>query len=102
MDKTGPNGVTLTALPEVPSSNPGPTCLADFEICENSGPALADGDVLVVAQKIVSKAEGRYVTFRSHARRKGDRAGAQVQKDPRLVEVILGESRQVCGTDPAC
>jgi coenzyme F420-0:L-glutamate ligase/coenzyme F420-1:gamma-L-glutamate ligase len=66
------------------------------EITENQGPALRDGDVLVLAQKIVSKAEGRYVDLATVEA--GERALAlsnDVQKDPRLVEVILRESRQV-------
>jgi coenzyme F420-0:L-glutamate ligase/coenzyme F420-1:gamma-L-glutamate ligase len=57
---------------------------------------LAEGDVLVVAQKIVSKAEGRLVRLPTvqpsdEARRLAQRAG----KDPRLVEVILAESSEV-------
>lgn len=57
---------------------------------------LAAGDVLVIAQKIVSKAEGRLVSLDTvrpspEALRLAQRAG----KDPRLVEVILGESREV-------
>jgi coenzyme F420-0:L-glutamate ligase / coenzyme F420-1:gamma-L-glutamate ligase len=59
-----------------------------------------DSDILVVAQKIVSKAEGRYVTLRDV--RPTDRAMELAEKsgkDPRLVEVILGESDEVlrCG-----
>lgn len=55
-----------------------------------------DGDVLVLAQKIVSKAEGRRVelaTVQPGARAR-DIAG-EVQKDPRLVELILSESRRI-------
>jgi coenzyme F420-0:L-glutamate ligase/coenzyme F420-1:gamma-L-glutamate ligase len=66
------------------------------DITENQGLTLCDGDVLVVAQKIVSKAEGRYVDLATVE--PGDRALAlskDVQKDPRLVEVILRESRRV-------
>ena len=63
----------------------------------SSGLALRGGDVLVIAQKIVSKAEGR--ADRS-ARRDavGARAKAwprEVNKDPRLVELILRESTEV-------
>jgi coenzyme F420-0:L-glutamate ligase/coenzyme F420-1:gamma-L-glutamate ligase len=57
---------------------------------------LAEGDVLVVAQKIVSKAEGRLVrlaTIRPSAAALN--LAARVGKDPRLVEVILAESREV-------
>jgi coenzyme F420-0:L-glutamate ligase/coenzyme F420-1:gamma-L-glutamate ligase len=61
-----------------------------------AGLALAEGDVLVVAQKIVSKAEGRLMRLdtvqpSAEARRLAERAG----KEPRLVEVILSESREV-------
>ena len=59
---------------------------------------------LVVAQKIVSKAEGRYVDLAT-GRAVGARAeslAAQVDKDPRLVEVILRESRAWCATGRAC
>ena len=54
------------------------------------------GDVLVVAQKIVSKAEGRIVdlaTVKPSA--KAFALAAEVDKDPRLVEVILSESIRV-------
>ncbi len=55
-----------------------------------------DGDVLVVAQKIVSKSEGRLVALAdvSPSQRAQDLALA-VDKDPRLVELILQESREV-------
>ena len=61
-----------------------------------SGLTLARGDVIVIAQKIVSKAEGRQVDLRSVA--PSARAGqlaAEVDKDPRLVELILRESSEV-------
>ena len=59
-----------------------------------SGLELQAGDVLVVAQKIVSKSEGRSVCLESVQPSPGaidlaERTG----KDPRLVEVILRESR---------
>ncbi|NNK08696.1 MAG: coenzyme F420-0:L-glutamate ligase [Myxococcales bacterium] len=55
--------------------------------------ALADGDVLVVASKIVSRAEGCFVDLGSIV--PGDTAvqlGMELEKDPRLVELILRES----------
>jgi coenzyme F420-0:L-glutamate ligase / coenzyme F420-1:gamma-L-glutamate ligase len=58
--------------------------------------ALEAGDVLVVAQKIVSKAEGRFVdiaTIIPSARAK--RLAAQTGKDPRFVEIILSESKRI-------
>jgi len=53
-------------------------------------------DVLVVAQKIVSKAEGRMVDLATiEPSAKARTVAAEVDKDPRLVEVILSESVRV-------
>jgi coenzyme F420-0:L-glutamate ligase/coenzyme F420-1:gamma-L-glutamate ligase len=53
-------------------------------------------DVLVVAQKIVSKAEGRIVDLATvEPSPKARTLAAEVDKDPRLVEVILSESARV-------
>jgi len=57
---------------------------------------LREGDVVVISQKVVSKAEGRVrelasVTPGPEARR----LAAELDKDPALVELILGESREV-------
>ncbi len=60
------------------------------------GPALRDGDVLVFAQKVVSKAEGRIVDLDAVVPSpRAEEIARQAEKDPRLVEVILGESRRV-------
>jgi coenzyme F420-0:L-glutamate ligase/coenzyme F420-1:gamma-L-glutamate ligase len=61
-----------------------------------NGLAAEEGDVLVVAQKIVSKSEGRYVDVAKVE--PTDRAivlAAEVDKDPRVVEVVLSESKRV-------
>ena len=58
--------------------------------------ALQDGDVIVVTQKIVSKAEGCWSAGRRSAiSRKPSNSPGAAHKDPRLVEVILRESRGV-------
>lgn len=62
----------------------------------DSGVDLQDGDILVVAQKIVSKAEGRVVdlaTVKPSA--KALRLAKKLQKDARLVELILQESKEI-------
>ena len=59
------------------------------------------GDVVVVAHKVVSKAEGRVVVLDDV--RPGERAralGAEHGKDPRIVEVILGESTEIVRSRP--
>ncbi len=59
------------------------------------------GDVLVVAQKVVSKAEGRIVDLATVTPSPRARALAdEAQKDPRLVEVILSESTRVVRARP--
>jgi len=55
-----------------------------------------DGDVLVLAQKIISKAEGRMVDVATvEPSPQAVALAAEVEKDPRLVEVILSESRRI-------
>ncbi|WP_244642202.1 coenzyme F420-0:L-glutamate ligase [Chelatococcus reniformis] len=63
--------------------------------------ALRDGDVVVLAQKIVSKAENRYVELASvePSAQARDLAGV-CGKDPRLVEIILAESTAVVRCRP--
>ncbi len=66
------------------------------EALSKGGLRPADGDVLVVAQKIVSKAEGSVLDLAVVApREEAARLAREVGKDPRLVEVILRESVRV-------
>jgi coenzyme F420-0:L-glutamate ligase / coenzyme F420-1:gamma-L-glutamate ligase len=61
-----------------------------------AGVGLADADVLVISQKVVSKAEGRVRSLAGTV--PGERArelASELGKDPRLVELILGESRRI-------
>ena len=94
--------LTLTAIPDLPLVEPGDDLAAILiDGLARAGIAPAARDVLVVAQKVVSKAESRYrdlgaVTPSNRAR---DLARA-VDKDPRLVEVILSESEAVVAHKP--
>ena len=57
---------------------------------------LDAGDVVVIAQKIVSKAEDRYVRLADvDASAEAEDLALEVEKDPRLVELILRESKEV-------
>jgi coenzyme F420-0:L-glutamate ligase/coenzyme F420-1:gamma-L-glutamate ligase len=61
-----------------------------------SGLALQRGDIVVIAQKIVSKAEARTVDLREVTPSpRAEQLAAEVDKDPRLVELILRESTEV-------
>jgi coenzyme F420-0:L-glutamate ligase/coenzyme F420-1:gamma-L-glutamate ligase len=89
--------LTLTPLPGIPLVQPGDD-LAEIvlQALQRAGILLQDGDVLVVAQKIVSKAEGRLLNLSGvEPSQKAQELGEKTQKDPRLVEVILGESTEV-------
>lgn len=60
-----------------------------------------DGDVLVVAQKVISKSENRYVNLASVApSEEAVQLARECKKDARLVEVILRESEAVMRTKP--
>jgi coenzyme F420-0:L-glutamate ligase / coenzyme F420-1:gamma-L-glutamate ligase len=96
-DAAKTSDLQLISVPGVPLIEPGTDLVALIcDITQNRGPALRDDDVLVLAQKIVSKAEGRYVDLATIEPGKQARTlSRQVDKDPRLVEVILSESRKV-------
>lgn len=82
----------LIAVADFPEVEPG----ADLAALIASRAELADGDVLAVAQKVVSKAEGRCVRLADVE--PGERArelAAAMDKDPALVELILGETRRI-------
>jgi coenzyme F420-0:L-glutamate ligase/coenzyme F420-1:gamma-L-glutamate ligase len=86
--------LTCHALPPLPAITPGDD-LAGL-IAAATPADLADGDVLVVAHKVVSKAEGR--VRRLAAVEPGERARALASehgKDPRLVQAVLDESTEV-------
>lgn len=67
-----------------------------WEACSRLGVTLSHGDILVVAHKIVSKAEGR--TLRLDQIQPSPRArelSRELDKDPRLLEIILKETRRI-------
>jgi len=89
--------MTLTALHDFPLVQPGDD-LADmiFTSLAGNGIQLLDGDVLVIAQKIVSKAEGRQVFLDSlEPSPAAEELAQKTAKDPRVVELILQESSQI-------
>ena len=64
--------------------------------CAREGIALSDDDVLVIAQKIVSKAEGQLVDLAQvQPSARAVELARQLDKEPALVEVILNESRGI-------
>ena len=91
-------GISVEAIPGMPEIVPGFDLGA--EILRRTD--LSDEDVLAVSQKAISKAEGRIVVLGEV--RPGSEAvelASTLDRDPRLIEVILGESSAVIRTDPA-
>jgi coenzyme F420-0:L-glutamate ligase/coenzyme F420-1:gamma-L-glutamate ligase len=89
--------LTFTALPEIPLIRPGDDLVAIILAgLDAAGVTLLDGDVIVVGQKIISKAEGRFVDLEQiHPSPEADALAEETGKDPRLVELILRESAEV-------
>lgn len=87
----------MYALPDFPMVEPGDDLVAQIaQSVAMAGLRLQDGDVIVVAQKIVSKAENCYAYLRQVNVSPEARALAEcTDKDPRLVQVILDESVEV-------
>jgi coenzyme F420-0:L-glutamate ligase/coenzyme F420-1:gamma-L-glutamate ligase len=94
--------LTLTSLPGIPLIQPGDDLATlILQTCEQANLQLADGDILALAQKIVSKAEGRLVNLADvEPSTKAVVYAVETEKDPRLVELILRESRDVLRTRP--
>ncbi len=93
---------SVHSITGVPMVNPGDDLAGIIvESIKANGLALEDKDILVVAQKVVSKAEGRYVRLDSVTPGRRAREVAEVTgKDARLVEIILRESSQVVRMKP--
>jgi coenzyme F420-0:L-glutamate ligase/coenzyme F420-1:gamma-L-glutamate ligase len=96
------DALELFAPSDLPLVQPGDDLAAlIITALDRAGRALTDRDVLVVAQKVVSKAEGRVVDLASVTpSARAIALGAEVGKDPRLVEVILAESTHVVRSRP--
>lgn len=94
--------LTFTPLPKMPLIYPGDN-LADLLLAsmQTARITLEDGDILVLAQKIVSKAEGRLVNLATITpSSKAIEISKSSQKDPRLVELILSESKDILRVRP--
>ncbi len=94
--------LTLTPVPGIPIIRAGDDLCRIILACLNDARIeLQDGDVLVLAQKIVSKAEGRYVDLNTiQPSEKAQDLAEKSGKDERIVELILRESSQVLRVRP--
>jgi len=92
----------LTALIDFPMIEPGDDLdVLILKSLEDNGLILEDGDVLVMAQKIVSKAEDRLVNLTNVTpSAQAIELAAFLDKRPELVELILQESNSILRTRP--
>lgn len=90
--------IGIEGIPEIRHGDPMARLIV--EAASRQGTPLAPGDLLVIGQKIVSKAEGRIVRLAAVTPSPAALSiAAELARDPRLVEVILRESRRVVRMD---
>lgn len=67
-----------------------------LESIKNNNQIIKNGDIIVIAQKIISKNEGRSVNLKNIIPScRSIELGRKINKDPRIVELILQESRKI-------
>lgn len=95
-----PAELKLLALKDFPMVKPGDDLATLIEVSlRNNGIDLIKGDIIVLAQKIVSKAENRQVKLADVTpSERAKELAISTDKDPRLVELILQESNEVVRT----
>jgi coenzyme F420-0:L-glutamate ligase/coenzyme F420-1:gamma-L-glutamate ligase len=86
--------IEIIPIPVVPDIKAGDKLdLIILESMSNANEFLSKGDIVVVAQKVISKAEGRLIDLRLvNPSEKSLQIAKQNDKDPRLIELILNES----------
>ena len=94
--------LTLTPLPDIPLIRRGDDLASIIQTALRAASiTLQDDDILVLAQKIVSKAEGRQVNLKTVTPSAAAlELARQAEKDPRLCELILRESNQILRVRP--
>lgn len=90
-------GMRISAIPGIPMIKPGDDLAAIIvERLAAEGERLIEGDILVLAQKIVSKAEGRLVRLADVVPSEESIRVAEVTgRDPAVTHVVLGESNEI-------
>ena len=90
--------IGITGMPEIKEADNLPEMIVDA--ARDQGTPLADGDILVVTQKVVSKSEGRLVDLNDVTPSTfALQLAADTGKDARLVELVLRESRSIVRMD---
>ena len=96
------NSVSIFGINGIPEVQPGDRLGQTIvEAAAAQGTALESGDIVVVTQKIVSKAEGRLVKLSTVEPSEFAVGFARIaDRDPRLIELVLQESKSIVRMDP--
>ena len=95
------DNLSLQALNEFPLIQPGDKLSSIIlESCKHNQFKLQDGDIIAIAQKVVSKSEGRYENLLEiKPSQKAFDLGKSLNREPAFIELILNESNEIISTE---
>lgn len=95
------DNLSLQALSEFPLIQPGDNLSSIIlESCKHNQFKLQDGDIIAIAQKVVSKSEGRYKNLLEiKPSQKAFDLGKSLNREPAFIELILNESNEIISTE---
>ena len=94
------NYLSIQALDEFPLINPGDNlCSTIIDSIKDNEILIDDGDVILLAQKIVSKSENRFKNLLEvNPSEKAIKLGKSLGRDPSFIQLILDESNEILST----
>ena len=95
------NHLSIQALDEFPIINPGDNlCSIIIDSIKGNEILIDDGDVILLAQKIVSKSENRFKNLsKINPSEKALKLGKRLGRDPAFIQLILDESNEILSTE---
>ena len=96
-------GISMTPVQGLPLFGPGMSVArALLDAIHRQGEGLGSEDVCVIAQKIVSKSEGRYARVQDvEASPEATRIAGETEREPQMIQLILDESSEILRATPA-
>ena len=97
-----PKTVTIIGLENFPLVKAGDNLAKIIvETAAKNNVEIEDRDIIVISQKVVSKAEGRVVKFEEiNPSEEAEKLAEKVQRDPKLIELVLKETRRIIKASP--
>ena len=97
-----PKTVTIIGLENFPLVKAGDNLARIIvETAAKNNVEIEDKDIIVISQKVVSKAEGRVVKFEEiNPSEEAEKLAEKVQRDPKLIELVLKETRRIIKASP--